>query len=860
MKHMLCLLLVSQALALNLRHKFTLKVKADPFCKTGIVDTTMHACCPKDCGSCDDKGDACQGGKLACCPSAVTANQDDILEKRPCDDTNPPCVLGEKYREPPAADALDVLANTKIHAKDDCNKVIPATQHQLHVSLHYAEKKDVATSGQCIGTEEYETVEEAARACTKDEECSGFKAPPGCIFMSGLTYDEPGTSIYLKVLNQAGHAVKTGQSQFSGPSDKSAAQMAAEAAEKKAAEDAKRAEEEAAAAKKLAEENQKKEEEADEELKKAEEEQGKAAEELKTAETAVHDQEKMCEEEKKGVELGGENDGKATGLEACIGECDNDGQCKEGLICFQRTGLNPVPGCSGEGKKDWDYCYDPTGSVELSGGNDDKAKNLEACTGECDNDEQCKPGLKCFQRSNGETIPGCKGSGGGKDWDYCYDPDWAPLKELAPDSPCDVKLRELKVEMDAKVRAVTATDTKVMKAQALEKESDAAHDGTKAAVTAAEEAITVATEAAADASAAAEAAEAASSPEEAVAASEDAGKALEEAETAANTAAEAAYVKQLVPTGVYALWCPHHGRYVRMNADGNMDWSDPKGKDEFPSDWTWEVFTAVDGGNGEIALWSEYFGKYMRMRDDGNMDVSDPKGKDELPPPNEWTWERFKEVDATGGQVALYCPHHGKFVRMNSNGNMDASDPKGEFDLPPPNEWTWERFEVVELKAPYTPYMPQLQIGGTYALHSGVHNRFIRMNGNGNMDWSDPRGKNELPGDWTWERFKIVDGQDGSIALWCPIHGRYVRMRDNCDMDWSDPKGEHELPPPNEWTWERFKEVDGGFGQIALWSPHHGKFVRMNGNGNMDCSDSKGEHELPPPKDWTWERFSVVQG
>merc|ERR1719258_195778 len=90
---MLCLLLVSQALALNLRHKFTLKVKADPFCKTGIVDTTMHACCPKDCGSCDD--------------------------------TNPPCVLGEKYREPPAADALDVLANTKIHAKDDCNEAHP---------------------------------------------------------------------------------------------------------------------------------------------------------------------------------------------------------------------------------------------------------------------------------------------------------------------------------------------------------------------------------------------------------------------------------------------------------------------------------------------------------------------------------------------------------------------------------------------------------------------------------------------------------------------------------------------------------------------------------------------------------------
>merc|ERR1719482_2311141 len=158
------------------------------------------------------------------------------------------------------------------------------------------------------------------------------------------------------------------------------------------------------------------------------------------------------------------------------------------------------------------------------------------------------------------------------------------------------------------------------------------------------------------------------------------------------------------------------------------------------------------------------------------MDVSDSKGKDELPPKNEWTWERFKEVDATGGQVGIYCPHHGKFVRMNGNGNMDGSDPKGA---------------------------------------------------------------HELPGGWTWERFKVVDGQDGSIALWCPIHGRYVRMRDNCRMDWSDSKGEHDLPPPNEWTWERFKEVDGGFGQIALYSPHHGKFVRMNGNGNMDCSDSR---------------------
>ena len=41
-----------------------------------------------------------------------------------------------------------------------------------------------------------------------------------------------------------------------------------------------------------------------------------------------------------------------------------------------------------------------------------------------------------------------------------------------------------------------------------------------------------------------------------------------------------------------------------MNSNGNMDGSGHKGKDELPSDWTWERFHVVDAGNGEIAFWS----------------------------------------------------------------------------------------------------------------------------------------------------------------------------------------------------------------------------------------------------------------
>merc|ERR1712036_55604 len=62
------------------------------------------------------------------------------------------------------------------------------------------------------------------------------------------------------------------------------------------------------------------------------------------------------------------------------------------------------------------------GIKTLSGGNNGGAKNLQRCVGECDADSQCAYGLKCFQRSKGEPIPGCKGNGSGKDWDYCYDP------------------------------------------------------------------------------------------------------------------------------------------------------------------------------------------------------------------------------------------------------------------------------------------------------------------------------------------------------------------------------------------------------------------------------------------------------
>ena len=48
---------------------------------------------------------------------------------------------------------------------------------------------------------------------------------------------------------------------------------------------------------------------------------------------------------------------------ACRGDCDNDDECDGSLECFKRDGFTPVPGCSGDGDENKDYCYDPNALV-----------------------------------------------------------------------------------------------------------------------------------------------------------------------------------------------------------------------------------------------------------------------------------------------------------------------------------------------------------------------------------------------------------------------------------------------------------------------------------------------------------------
>jgi len=108
---------------------------------------------------------------------------------------------------------------------------------------------------------------------------------------------------------------------------------------------------------------------------------------------------------------------KGAPLGMCEGDCDTDSECQEGFACFQRDGLTSVPGCSGQGSKDADYCYAP----ELNDFGKDPKQNLGQCAGDCDANSNCADGLKCFQRDAFEAVPGCEGHGA-TGYDYGYKP------------------------------------------------------------------------------------------------------------------------------------------------------------------------------------------------------------------------------------------------------------------------------------------------------------------------------------------------------------------------------------------------------------------------------------------------------
>merc|ERR1712127_1090496 len=77
-------------------------------------------------------------------------------------------------------------------------------------------------------------------------------------------------------------------------------------------------------------------------------------------------------------------------LGLCEGDCDSNSDCEEGLICFQRDGLTPVPGCLGDGLPDYDYCIAPPALIDFGANPAASELPLGLCEGDCDTDNECE--------------------------------------------------------------------------------------------------------------------------------------------------------------------------------------------------------------------------------------------------------------------------------------------------------------------------------------------------------------------------------------------------------------------------------------------------------------------------------------
>ena len=126
-----------------------------------------------------------------------------------------------------------------------------------------------------------------------------------------------------------------------------------------------------------------------------------------------------------------------------------------------------------------------------------------------------------------------------------------------------------------------------------------------------------------------------------------------------------------------------------------------------------------------------------------------------------------------------------------------------------------------------------MQPGNIIALHNTELRRFVRMNGhNGRMDTSTPVSFDNLPANWEWEKFVVVDAGHGQIALHNTETNRFCRMSGS-DMDSGNPTDVDKLNP--KWAYEPFTVVSAWDGEIGLYNTHHKRFMRME-PGDMGIS------------------------
>jgi len=356
--------------------------------------------------------------------------------------------------------------------------------------------------------------------------------------------------------------------------------------------------------------------------------------------------------------------------------------------------------------------------------------------------------------------------------------------------------------------------------------------------------------------------------------------------------------------GLIALYNVKEQRFVRLHGR-DLRVSGKRSDGRLPGSWTDERFTVVNGGKGELAFHNPRYNRYIRLHP-GAADTSPVRDADDLP--HWYTWERFTIINVkftcgTGsGTACKSCKNHNDRTVKNHCASCNAGyklvGTKCQAVACPANSagksigegcscnagfsgaiaastsspyftgacnavacpsWTTGKnvpsgcscfkgyFGDIKAKSghPYfTGTCKSALVGATIALHNKANNRFMKMVAN-DMQRSPTRRADALPDGWAAERFKVYEGGAGRVGFQNPHYKKYV-----C-MDRTNMRNIGHMR-----SWELFRMVDAGNGDVAFHSSVHNRFIRL-GNRALDVSGAKGMLNLP--SGWSWERFKVVQ-
>jgi hypothetical protein len=182
----------------------------DSFCKKGLSDTSLTACCQADCGECADGSDVClekdeNGRGSTCCPSVI------IAAAVSCGESQAPCVI-----KPAESESL-VSPEGVRNAAFDCKSSVKAESDRQRVTVDYLKHTDTVENPEpptldCDG-EEWTSIEKIAFACEQRKGCEGFTmvdGKPHCLLEKPADATlvkmatSAGTDTYMRVRNKHG--------------------------------------------------------------------------------------------------------------------------------------------------------------------------------------------------------------------------------------------------------------------------------------------------------------------------------------------------------------------------------------------------------------------------------------------------------------------------------------------------------------------------------------------------------------------------------------------------------------------------------------------------------------------------------